>query len=229
DTCQEREFDANHLFDVSLTINNIQYNVKFPLLHIVARNGHLEIIKHLIEKGANVDRKAINGFTPLHLAAMYGHKEVITTLLGKGANVNEKTADGWTPLCLAALTGHKDVVTTLLEKRANPLVRNKDGETPRNLANDENIIQLLKDAETKQIISKAIKTGATLSIITALTVGIGCGIAGVELSILAIAVAAALVTGIIAGGITYSVSRPNDKLDKPDLEVTNQQVSEKTC
>ena len=44
-----------------------------------------------------------------------------------------------------------------------------------------------------------------MSIITALTVGIGCGIAGVELSILAIAVAAALVTGIIAGGITYSL------------------------
>ncbi|WP_349968048.1 hypothetical protein [Wolbachia endosymbiont of Armadillidium arcangelii] len=69
-----------------------------------------------------------------------------------------------------------------------------------------------------------------MGIITALTIGIGCSIAGVELSILAIAgiaVAAALVIGVIAGGITYSVSKPSDKLDKPDLKVFNQQVPEK--
>ncbi|RDD34749.1 Ankyrin repeat domain protein [Wolbachia endosymbiont of Cylisticus convexus] len=111
-------------------------------------------------------------------------------------------------------------------------IKNECGETSRCLAKDENIIQPLKEAETKQIISKAIKTGVTLGIITALTIGIGCSIAGVELSILAIAgiaVAAALVIGVIASGITYSVLKPSDKLDKPDLEAANQQIDGKVC
>ncbi|RDD35202.1 hypothetical protein Wcon_00669 [Wolbachia endosymbiont of Cylisticus convexus] len=116
------------------------------------------------------------------------------------------------------------------EPKRSLFYNNECGETSRCLAKDKNIIQPLKEAETKQIISKAIKTGVTLGIITALTIGIGCSIAGVELSILAIAgiaVAAALVIGVIAGGITYSVSKPSNKLDKPDLEVADQQVPEK--
>ncbi|KLT21741.1 hypothetical protein wVul_1486 [Wolbachia endosymbiont of Armadillidium vulgare str. wVulC] len=120
--------------------------------------------------------------------------------------------------------------TIQVQEPNNPssTIKNECGETSRCLAKDENIIQPLKEAET--ITSKAIKTGVTLGIITALTIGIGCSIAGVELSILAIAgiaVAAALVIGVIAGGITYSVSKPSDKLDKPDLKVFNQQVPEK--
>ncbi|WP_375315935.1 hypothetical protein [Wolbachia endosymbiont (group A) of Colletes cunicularius] len=41
-----------------------------------------------------------------------------------------------------------------------------------------------------------------------MAVGVGCGVAGAQLSILAIAgiaVAAALAVGLVAGGITYAV------------------------
>ncbi|WP_264377796.1 leucine-rich repeat domain-containing protein [Wolbachia endosymbiont (group B) of Philonthus cognatus] len=92
-----------------------------------------------------------------------------------------------------------------------------------------NKIDLLQQIENDQSRrSKAIITGSVCGVIAALTVGIGCGVIGIELSILAIAgiaVAAALVIGVIAGCITYSVSKPSDKLDKPDLEVANQQVN----
>ncbi|RDD34928.1 Ankyrin repeat protein [Wolbachia endosymbiont of Cylisticus convexus] len=175
-------------------------------------------------------KKIVSGETALHEAARNGHLDVVKYLVDdKKADVNQKDICGETALHEAARNGHKDVVTTLLKKGANPLIKNKKGKTPRDLANDKNITQLLKEAE-EQIISKSIKTGITLGIITALTIGIGCGITGIELSILAIAgiaVAAALVIGVIAGGITYSVSKPSNKLDKPDL--ANQQVSEKAC
>lgn len=134
DTCQEREFDANHLFDVSLTINNIQYNVKFPLLHIVARNGRLEIIKHLIEKGANVDEKTNNRLTPLCLAVLTGHKDVVTAPLEKGANIDEKEADKWTPLHFATINGHLEIVKHLIEKGANVDRKAINGFTPLHLA-----------------------------------------------------------------------------------------------
>ncbi|RDD34219.1 Piwi/Argonaute/Zwille siRNA-binding domain protein [Wolbachia endosymbiont of Cylisticus convexus] len=84
--------------------------------------------------------------------------------------------------------------------------------------------------DTVKAINKSIMIGSVCGVIAALAVGIGCSIDGVALPILAligIAVAAALVIGVIAGGITYSVSKPSDKLDKPDLKVFNQQVPEK--
>lgn len=65
-----------------------------------------------------------------------------------------------------------------------------------------------------------------------MAVGGGCFAVGIQLPILAligIAVAAAVLTGFVAGGITYSALRPSDKLDKPDLEVANQQIPEKGC
>ncbi|WP_353276266.1 hypothetical protein [Wolbachia endosymbiont (group B) of Villa cingulata] len=83
-------------------------------------------------------------------------------------------------------------------------------------------IDLLQEIENAQSRSKAMITGSVCGVITALTVGIGCGVIGVELSILAIvgiAVAAALVIGVIAGGTTYSVL----KLDEPPLGIANQQ------
>ncbi|WP_241653918.1 hypothetical protein [Wolbachia endosymbiont of Nilaparvata lugens] len=51
--------------------------------------------------------------------------------------------------------------------------------------------------------------------------GGGCFAAGVALPILAligIAIAAALVTGLVAGGITYVISKPSENLDRANVE-----------
>jgi len=54
--------------------------------------------------------------------------------------------------------------------------------------------------------------------IAALAVCIGCGAAGLSaLVMIGIAVAAGVAIGIVAGGITYAVSKPSDKLDRPNL------------
>ncbi|MDR2977897.1 MAG: hypothetical protein LBU56_00350 [Rickettsiales bacterium] len=77
-------------------------------------------------------------------------------------------------------------------------------------------------------INKPIIIGIAFSAIATLAVGVGCFAAGVQLPILAIAgivVAAASLVGLIAGGITYAVSKPNGKLGNPNLEwVDNNQV-----
>eukprot|EP00601_Ochromonadales_sp_CCMP2298_P015945 CAMPEP_0173237836 /NCGR_PEP_ID=MMETSP1142-20121109/12286_1 /TAXON_ID=483371 /ORGANISM="non described non described, Strain CCMP2298" /LENGTH=52 /DNA_ID=CAMNT_0014168599 /DNA_START=71 /DNA_END=226 /DNA_ORIENTATION=- len=46
--------------------------------------GHLEVIKLLLEKGANTDatdKDGMPGMTALHLASMEGHLEVLRLLL----------------------------------------------------------------------------------------------------------------------------------------------------
>lgn len=65
----------------------------FALLY-ASGNGHLEIVKLLIEDGANVNLQ--NGFdsTALHAAASRGYDEIVLLLLEKGANVSLKDATG---------------------------------------------------------------------------------------------------------------------------------------
>ena len=70
---------------------------KRTALHLAARNGHLEVVKYLLEKGgAEVNEEDNDGWTALHLAARYGHLEVVKYLLEKGGTeVNVEGIDGW--------------------------------------------------------------------------------------------------------------------------------------
>ncbi|HMV80341.1 MAG TPA: ankyrin repeat domain-containing protein [Leptospiraceae bacterium] len=81
------------------------------LLHTALKERNLEISTILIEKGADVNAKGFNGFTPLHYAILINvdlwEKDddelidifpLLELLLKRGANVNELTEGGSTPL-----------------------------------------------------------------------------------------------------------------------------------
>src|SRR5580698_905776 len=53
-----------------------------------AREGNLDTVKSLIEKGAAIEAKTPYGQTPLYLAAMSGHQTVVQFLLDKGARTD---------------------------------------------------------------------------------------------------------------------------------------------
>eukprot|EP00959_Pyramimonas_sp_CCMP1952_P206546 4319357-Pyramimonas_sp.AAC.1 len=42
-----------------------------------ASKGHAEVVRALVELGANIRAQAAEGITPLHLAAEKGHAEVV--------------------------------------------------------------------------------------------------------------------------------------------------------
>ncbi|HEY6438199.1 MAG TPA: ankyrin repeat domain-containing protein, partial [Ignavibacteriaceae bacterium] len=74
-------------------------------------NGHLDVTKVFLEKGADVKVANNHGYTPLHRAARYGHLDVVKYLVEqKGADVNAVNKYGYTPLHRAARYGHLDVV-----------------------------------------------------------------------------------------------------------------------
>ncbi|MCL7030983.1 hypothetical protein MKW94_016701, partial [Papaver nudicaule] len=90
---------------------------KTPLLNAI-RGGHLDTVRYLLEKGANVDASDDLDFTPLQCAATMGDAKIIALLLSKGVHVNVATRIG-TALQIAAYSDRRDVVKMLLDHGAN--------------------------------------------------------------------------------------------------------------
>jgi ankyrin repeat protein len=99
-------------------------------LIMAAQNGHHEVIRLLLDRGANPDVSSYNGVTALSQAAMNGHLRVVELLLARHARVDTKLADGTTPLLLASQNGHLAVVEALLDRGADVTVRTGGGDTP---------------------------------------------------------------------------------------------------
>jgi ankyrin repeat protein len=89
-------------------------------------NGHLEIVKKLRARGAQIDG---TGWTPLIYAATGGHDAVVAYLLTEGANVNAVSPNDTSALMMAVREGKPSTVTLLLAKGANVSQRNHNGAT----------------------------------------------------------------------------------------------------
>lgn len=76
-------------------------------LHWAARNNHAEMLKVMIEKGADIhiteDEPAEAGNTPLHTACIYGSAEAAKQLLDAGADDTLQNMNGETPAHLAVM------------------------------------------------------------------------------------------------------------------------------
>ena len=65
--------------------------------------GRVEVVKALIDAGADIQKKGQFGYTALHAAAQNGHLDVVQTLVKYGASVNCKNDDGDIPLILGKI------------------------------------------------------------------------------------------------------------------------------
>lgn len=94
-----------------------------PLM-IAALQGHLDMVKKLIDRDADVNK---TGWTALHYAATNGHVAVIELLLDKHAYIDAESPNGTTPLMMAAHYGSPAAVKLLLEAGADPKLKNQLG------------------------------------------------------------------------------------------------------
>ena len=83
--------------------------VETPLMH-AAKYGHWDVVRTLVNNGADVNGRNVDGFTTLMYAAGKGRLDVVQFVVDHGADVNAKTAHRMTPLMMAAGRGHLAVV-----------------------------------------------------------------------------------------------------------------------
>ncbi|KAJ7595623.1 ankyrin repeat-containing domain protein [Mycena floridula] len=98
-------------------------------LETASRRGELDIVKLLIEKGVSPKKGSI-----LWIACYCGHLEVVKVLVENGADVDVLGGHWGTPL-LAAIDGNeKEVVEFLIQSRVDVNATRDNSETPLQLA-----------------------------------------------------------------------------------------------
>jgi cell wall assembly regulator SMI1/ankyrin repeat protein len=103
-------------------VNQLNENEDYPLTD-AAEHGHAEIVKILLDAGAEVDRAEPRfGKTPLIGAAWGGHAEVVRMLIGAGADVHARDKKLFTALMEAVGERKKanlEMVQTLIAAGAD--------------------------------------------------------------------------------------------------------------
>lgn len=93
-------------------------------LMLAALHGHLDSVRLLVEKGAQVNR---SGWAPLHYAAVNGNLELLRYLIEQHAYIDAQSPNRTTPLMMSARHAHTDAVRLLVEAGADPTPRNDSG------------------------------------------------------------------------------------------------------
>lgn len=103
-----------------------------PWLHVAARSGHLDIVKWLVSKGADID--AVGGISnarALDEATSGGHLPIVEYLVNQGAKI-DTTDPVRNPLFSAIVCGRTEIAKLLIEKGIDTKVR-YTGENMKNM------------------------------------------------------------------------------------------------
>ncbi|KAG2459186.1 E3 ubiquitin-protein ligase MIB2 isoform X1 [Polypterus senegalus] len=117
-------------------------------LQVAAHQGHMEVVKILLQSNANIEIKDEDGDTCLHYTAFGNQSEIARFLLSKGASVNVLNNSLCSALHIAVNKGFTEVVRVLSEHNADVNLQDSYGDTPLHdaIAKDfRNIIEILTE------------------------------------------------------------------------------------
>ncbi|XP_016997074.2 protein TANC2 isoform X2 [Drosophila takahashii] len=118
----ESEFD--------LDVNGMEPSSGELALTAAARHGCVDVVGILLSRGAQIDARNRQGYSPLWLAVKEGHWSVVEHLLQRGALLDEPLGETRkTPLMIAAEEGHLELVELLLARGAEREAQDHEGFT----------------------------------------------------------------------------------------------------
>src|SRR5690606_14916341 len=85
-----------------------------------AGEGHADVVRLLLARGANVNARSKSGFTPLLFAVRGAAIDALTLLLDHGANPNDLAPDGTSALNVAIVNAFYEAAAVLLDRGAEP-------------------------------------------------------------------------------------------------------------
>ena len=108
----------------------------FTALGLAAFFGRKEVVKYLLEKGANAALPSNNGMqvAPIHSAVAENSVPIAALLLDHGADVNATQMRGVTALHSAVHRNNLEMVKLLLDHGAEPHPKMEDGKRPLDIA-----------------------------------------------------------------------------------------------
>jgi len=134
--CEEGDIQnvINRLTDNAVDINSEMrrgnYNEYTTPLIVASTYGHKDIVKILLDSGANIEDSDEHRHTALFLACQHGYFDIIKILLNRGANVNSYEEHGVSCLAMASCKGNNDIVKMLLDHGADIEYADVNGEGP---------------------------------------------------------------------------------------------------
>ena len=145
-----RRLLSSGMLDVNYFLKSPYTNSTITPLHQASWEGHKDVVKLLLARGAEVNQTDERKRTPLHMASTRGHKWVVKVLLDKGADANLIDECGQTALHEASYRGHKNVVKNLIERgiAINTKINDATGLTALHMASSRGhkcVVRLLLD------------------------------------------------------------------------------------
>ncbi|XP_054289486.1 protein phosphatase 1 regulatory subunit 12B-like isoform X3 [Macrosteles quadrilineatus] len=106
--------------------------------------GDKEEVLRLLEQGAVIDTVNVDGLSALHQACIDDNLDMVEFLVKHGADVNKGDNEGWTPLHATASCGFISIAKFLIEHGANVASVNNDGELPVDIAESDEMEDMLQ-------------------------------------------------------------------------------------
>jgi quinoprotein dehydrogenase-associated probable ABC transporter substrate-binding protein len=100
-------------------------------------SSDVDRIAYLLSRGAEINKRDLQGNTPLTSASRIGNIAVIKLLLERGAQPEVSDGDGWTPLLHAILRNNVDALHALIASGARIETPAPGGYTPLSIAVEE--------------------------------------------------------------------------------------------
>jgi uncharacterized protein len=102
-------------------------------LHAASSRNRPEIVKMLIDAGAELNVQTSGGLTPLHRTIPMSNSEVAKILIDAGADLNIQEVHGWTPLHWAIENKENEIKQMLIDAGAIIDIKDNRGKKPFDL------------------------------------------------------------------------------------------------